>query len=365
MDNVLIKINRPKLSLLKIKPIDSVNNPNSIHGIYPYRGKISAIDAKMVIKQLQKGLLLDPFCGSGTIIYEACISGHDAIGVDSNPLAFWIAKGKLSSLYSDKDLIIKNVEKLISDTKKSKTKQIKKITPLLEKAFHPKTLIEINSLLHSFKKMDEYVQACFLGAIALTARGCNQYKWTSSTVGKDIQPKKYINFYDKFLQKTKKHIYKNDVAGKSKIHQHDSRNLSEIIPENSIDFVFTSPPYFDALDYTAYYGQIIYELFNVERIKIKKNLIQNSKTYEEDMKKVLDEIIKVTKKDALIIFVVGDKKMKDGIINGGEFFSKLLKHKPNKIIERKYTGSSSQIFDKLNKTERKEQIIIWDKSTWK
>ena len=65
------------------------------------------------------------------------------------------------------------------------------------------------------------------------------------------------------------------------------------------------------------------------------------------------------------MFVVGDKKMKNRTTNGGEFFSKLLKHKPNKIIERKYTGSSSQIFDKLNKTERKEQIVIWDKSTWK
>ena len=89
----------------------------------------------------------------------------------------------------------------------------------------------------------------FLGAIALTARGCNQYKWTSSTVGKDVKPKQYIDFYKKFLQKVKKHIYKNEKIGNGLIYQHDSRNLSEIIKKNSIDFVFTSPPYFDALDY--------------------------------------------------------------------------------------------------------------------
>lgn len=48
--------------------LHSVNNPNSIHGIYPYRGKISAIDAQQVIKQFKKGkILLDPFCGSGSI----------------------------------------------------------------------------------------------------------------------------------------------------------------------------------------------------------------------------------------------------------------------------------------------------------
>jgi site-specific DNA-methyltransferase (cytosine-N4-specific) len=366
MDNVLTKIPRKtKVLDLNIETIKSVNNPNSIHGIYPYRGKISAIDARSVIQQLHKGVLLDPFCGSGTIIYEACLFGFDTIGIDSNPLANWIAKGKMSSLQCDYTTTIAKVEKLIKEAK-LKQVEIKETTPLLKKSFHEETLKEIKSLLKSFKKMDNYIQACFLGALALTARGCNQYKWTSSTVGKDIQPKQYIDFYSKFLQKTKKHLYNNSSNNSHAIHHHDSRNLSEIVKANSVDFVFTSPPYFDALDYTAYYGQIIYELFEIERIKIKKNLIQNSKTYEDDMRKVLDEIVKVTKKDALIIFVVGDKKMKNSeIINGGEFFSKLLKHKPNKIIERKYTGSSSQIFDKLNKTERKEQIVIWDKSTWK
>ena len=31
---------------------DKVSNPKSIHGIYPYRGKMSAIDAAYVISQL-------------------------------------------------------------------------------------------------------------------------------------------------------------------------------------------------------------------------------------------------------------------------------------------------------------------------
>ena len=61
MDNILIKVNRPKLASFNIQTIASVNNPNSIHGIYPYRGKISAIDARLIIKQLNSGTLLDPF----------------------------------------------------------------------------------------------------------------------------------------------------------------------------------------------------------------------------------------------------------------------------------------------------------------
>jgi len=348
---------------ISIKEIKSVTNPTSVHGIYPYRGKISAIDATAVVKQLNPGVLLDPFCGSGTIVYEASRAGLHAIGVDNNPLAIWIAKGKLSSLIGDKNSYLKEADILIRNAKKNKVKT--KLSPLIKKAFHEKTAKEVYALAKEFNKMSEYNRACFLGTIALAARGCNQYKWTSSTVGKDVYPKQYINFYEKFLNKIKKHVHTENHTGTSEIYLHDSRDLLKIIKNNSVDYVFTSPPYFDALDYTAYYGRIVYDLLGKNHLNIKKNLIQRISEYESDMKKVFAEIVRVTKKDGLIIFVVGDKKVKDRIINGGAFFSGLLRHQPNTVIERNYTGSSSQIFDKLNKTNRKEQIVIWDKSTWK
>lgn len=353
----------PEVKSLKIETLKSVTNPNSIHGIYPYRGKISSIDAASVIKQLKPGVLLDPFCGSGTILYEANLAGLHAVGVDNNPLAIWIAKGKIASLNSDREKYVEEAKNLISKAKRRKIK--KHFSPLIKKAFHKETALEALSLAKCFNEMSDYARACFLGTIALAARGCNQYKWTSSTVGKDIQPKQYINFYEKFLNKIQKHIYPVTSKNTCEIHLYDSRKLSDVVRAGSVDYIFTSPPYFDALDYTAYYGRMAYGLLGIDHIEIKKRLIQAVTEYEADMRNVFNELLRVTTKNGLIIFVVGDKKIKDKIINGGDFFSKLLKHRPNKIIERSYTGSSSQIFDKLNKTDRKEQIVIWDKSTWK
>ena len=66
----------------------------------------------------------------------------------------------------------------------------------------------------------------------------------------------------------------------------------------------------------------------------------------------------------MIIFVVGDKKIRNQEISGGDFFSAILRHKPNQIIERQYSDSASKVFDKINKTNRKEQIVVWDKATW-
>ncbi len=163
------------------------------------------------------------------------------------------------------------------------------------------------------------------------------------------------------LSKTKKHSkYFNTLdCEAAKIIHGDSRKLSEMIESHSIDFVFTSPPYFDGLDYTAYYGKLVYEIFEIDRVEIKKNLIQYVDTYETSMRAVIEELEKVTTENALIIFVVGDKRVKGEVINGGDFFRNI--REASYIEERSYSGSSSQVFDVLNKTKRKEQIVVWDK----
>lgn len=345
-------------------PLHDVNNPTSIHGIYPYRGKISSVEAKLICEQLPKNAnLLDPFCGSGTIIFEGLCNNLNVYGVDNNPLAIYLSKGKINSLQVDITEIDKEVEHIIQKAKK--ISDFKPMPPKALKHFHKETADEIMKTLTFIQEMSDYLKAVYFGTIALSARGCNHYKWTSSTVGKDINPKRYIPFFEKFKAKAKKHHPKKlKKDHEANIFLNDSRKLSNYISPKSIDFVFTSPPYFDGLDYTAYYGKLIYSILGVDRVEVKKGLIQSVQSYEDDMRKVLIEIDKITKDDAQIIFVVGDKKIRKEVINGGDFFSNILHHKPDQIIQRQYTNTSSQVFDKLNKTSRKEQIVIWNKKNW-
>jgi len=341
----------------KIQELDSVNNPNSIHGIYPYRGKISAIDAEQIIAQMPKdSVLLDPFCGSGTIVYEGAKFGLQTIGVDINPIAVLLSKGKVNipKNYSEvKNEVIKLVETA------REMPDFESFPEYASSLFHKDSLNEILKVSTLINEMSDYVKACFLGTICLTARGCNHYKWTSSTVGKNIEPKRYIPFYEKWLQKTKKHFY--PIKNNSKVYYHDARTLTDVLPEESVDFVFSSPPYFDCLDYTAYYAKIIYEILDVDRIEIKNILIQDYSDYKKNMKIVLDDLYRVTKKGGQVIFVVGDKKIHGKVLNGADFFQQISPFKKSEVIERTYSGTSSQVFDKLNNTLRKEQIIIWEK----
>ena len=343
--------------MIKIESLESVNNPNSIHGIYPYRGKISAVDAAMVISQLKKNkILLDPFCGSGTIVYEGKRLGLNTIGIDANPIAVALTNGKINI---DKDLIgyYTELSQLIAKSNNYITDDIS--CDYSRSLFHENTISQIIKLSKVYEEMSPYMKACYLGAICLAARGCNQYKWTSSTVGKNIEPKRDIDFYEKLKGKLKKHYF--PIKSGSQVFYHDSRKLSEIISENTIDYVFTSPPYFDCLDYTMYYARFAYDILGIDRIVIKNSLIQNFTNYKDDMRIVLEELYKVCKKDARIIFVVGDKKIHNQLINGAEFFNAISPFDCEQVVERTYTGTSSQVFDSINKTERKEQIVIWKK----
>ncbi len=347
---------------LVFEALKSVNNPKSIHGLYPYRGKISALDARQVLSQLPSSLtLLDPFCGSGTILHEGQKLGMDVIGVDNNPIAYSLSQAKLEQ--KSREDYIAEVTTLLQAAKWSLEKNCVPAMPEgPARHFHEQSANEVMSVSLFREQMSAYVKGCYYGAIALTARGCNHYRWTSSSVGKNIEPKQYISFYEKLEEKVKKHYAANCGQPTGRVILGDARQLSQLVEPGSVDVVFTSPPYFDALDYTAYYGKIIYEIHEENRLEIKEGLIQRFADYSANMERVLEEINRVTRQDALIIFVVGDKKAKDGTIDGGQFFASLREKQPAYIVERVYSGSQSQIFDTLNRTRRKEQIVVWDKS---
>jgi len=71
----------------------------SAHGLHEYRGKFNPQIVRAACNILRLGkeaLLLDPFCGSGTTILEACHMGFDAVGLDLHRLAAEIANAKIA-----------------------------------------------------------------------------------------------------------------------------------------------------------------------------------------------------------------------------------------------------------------------------
>jgi site-specific DNA-methyltransferase (cytosine-N4-specific) len=345
---------RRRLDLRRFK---KVNNPHSIHGIYPYRGKMSSLDASYVISQLSSNsLLLDPFCGTGTILYEAQIHGLNAIGVDNNPLACTIARGKTEPL--NKEVTISQIEQIIRSAKSIKDFEEMPTQPA--RYFHKNTANQIMRILSLAESFTSYQLASFYGAICLAARACSDWLWTSTSVGRINEPLKNVDFYSTLLRKARKHIEFVRGTPSVAVHTHDTRHLPQIVQRKSIDVVYTSPPYFDALDYTGYYSKIVMEIIGIDRAEIRDGLIQRYSTYQEDMTQALHAIDQVLHDEALVIFVVGNRMVRKKLIRGSDFFSDIAPWNDPYIVEREYTKTASSVWDKINTTQRKEQVLVWD-----
>ena len=78
---------------------DEVTAESLTHPVHPYPARLHPATAGRLVPIVMEGaardaVLLDPFCGSGTVLVEARAVGGMAVGVDLNPLAVRLARVK-------------------------------------------------------------------------------------------------------------------------------------------------------------------------------------------------------------------------------------------------------------------------------
>ena len=86
------------------------------HAVHLYPARMHPEIAKRIIRKYATSdtIVFDPFMGSGGVLLEGILAGHDAVGVDVSPLAVLLSKVKTTPIYRDlrPDLsgILKGVE---------------------------------------------------------------------------------------------------------------------------------------------------------------------------------------------------------------------------------------------------------------
>lgn len=87
------------------------------HNIHPYPAMMIPQVAGRLIDMYapKKAVVLDPFCGSGSVLLEAFIRGHDAYGIDINHLAQLISKVKTTPLNAE--VLQHEMEKIVNKVK--------------------------------------------------------------------------------------------------------------------------------------------------------------------------------------------------------------------------------------------------------
>ena len=90
------------------------------HLIHPYPAKLLTSIPYYILHTERfcpnGGVVLDPFCGSGTVLLEAILCGKSALGADANPIARLISEAKTqyvpaNDLKIELDRILKKIKK--------------------------------------------------------------------------------------------------------------------------------------------------------------------------------------------------------------------------------------------------------------
>ncbi len=123
-----------------------------IHGFHTYPARMHPVTASRLVEAFcpAGGRILDPFCGSGTVLVEAMILGRTALGVDLNPLAVLLSSCKTKSRTPQQlaEMVAEAAQcaALADDRRRARTKPTRRYPRLDALLFEPHVLMELDSL---------------------------------------------------------------------------------------------------------------------------------------------------------------------------------------------------------------------------
>jgi len=389
------------------------------HPIHPYPAMMIPQVAGRLLDGYGKrnAVVLDPFCGSGTVLLEAVVRGHNAYGIDINPLSLLISKVKTTPL--NPGLLEEELEKILK-----KTLSIKKIEypqfPNIEYWFKPPVITKLAALKRVIETIsDQDVRNFFKVVFSFTVRASSNtrndefklYRMEEEKL-KDFNPpvieifeeraRRNISFMSELWSVAK------DINPAVEILNEDTRHKTSV-PSRKIDIVVTSPPYGDSKT-TVAYGQfsrlslqwlgfngdavkidvhslggrldvhnlqLVYSSPHLVEVldsieKIDKKRAREVMAFYIDLRKCFNELSRVIKKGGFLCMVVGNRTVKgiqlptDEIVAdfgetiGFKHVETIIRKIPNKRMPLK--NSPTNKTGEVCSTMLEEYIVIMEKN---
>jgi len=237
--------------------------------------------------------LLDPFCGTGTTVLEAKLNGLIGIGIEANPMAYFATlvktrfevDGKI--LMEDTDKIAQNAESMIRNYTRNEIMKLSEEEDalLLTDSISPVPLHKTLLLLQAIREYDsEYIDNQLLALATSTVRNTSNLHF-GPEVGVTRKKKNDSNVVSDWREMVRTMVLdlksvNSQLYFKTEVYNADSREMSNFLQPDSINAVFTSPPYPNEKDYTRttrLESVILGFLKNKTQLReLKKNLLRSN-----------------------------------------------------------------------------------------
>lgn len=310
------------------KPYSMRNWGHPNHSICSYQGKLKASIAHHLVQTFtsQQDTILDPFCGVGTIPFEAALNGRKSFGMDISMPAYYISSAKIARCDIKKCNSVVNRLKRYIESNKLKKREIDEsrkfgFNNVIEQYYEKKTLKEILLARRFFKNYtpkdanEQLVISCLLHILhgnrpyALSRRSHPIVPY--SPQGDFIYKSLINNLKDKIDRCFTLPYPGNFIDGRIFCHDCTIVWPQEI---NSLDAIITSPPFYDSTRfYLANWIRIWFCGWNKDDFKYRPNSFIDEKQKKgfSYYTQLLIQSRERLKKDGVLVFHLGKSKKCD------------------------------------------------------
>ena len=232
----------------------------TLHQIAPYIGRMKASMARHLVEQwtIPGDLVVDPFCGCGTVAVEAAASGRPVVAADWNPYAAVLTRAKMYAPPSI-DAAERRLNTIWDVSRKRFAKQdLRRVPPWIRAFFHPQTLKSALAFRDACVYLDDaFCLSCLLGILHHQRPGFLSFpsshlvpylrdrNFPRATHPSLYEPRAVLPRLLRKVRRTYRRVPLPYSVHRTTILA-DARALPQI---EDIRAVITSPPYMNELDY--------------------------------------------------------------------------------------------------------------------
>lgn len=369
------------------------NNLNYTHNFFPYPAKFPPAPIKEhILKYTDKfDTVLDPFCGSGTVLVESLLNKRNAIGIDLNPVSALISQAK-SKVYESNDLeylsyIINELDEIKevrdlwvfgsvkeSDLPNYKNRELWfKENMLYEMAAIRKTYLHNENYKGKIKHL---LWMAFLKIVVEVSNQENDTRYASiqkENLVDGFALQKFRNTLNDYLKVLRNYSFDGEYNNLSvNVLEGDVNLQIQNLQDSSVDLAITSPPYINTFDYYLYHKHRIFWMGKdpgeIRRQEIGCHHRIDTMSYEKAFNEYRDSMEELTKnisvklkKGKYFIMLIGDGIVKGEVVKADDLMQEICERNNlsvEEIITTSFREVSRGFIKGRNLDKKKHHTII-------
>jgi SAM-dependent methyltransferase len=281
------------------------------HPFHSYPARLHPATARVLVDLVASGApraqpILDPFCGSGTVLVEARALGHASIGSDLNPLAVLVARAKTWVAPTRRRTQVREganeIAGLVLAAGKAARRANAEAPPLrkpvgfdpngrdrrLKSWFAPHVRRELEliaGMLDDLRTRDAelagILTACLSAILYKVSSRTSDTDgtWIDRNIARGAAARHFVQRAELLVAGL--NDLSNTRGAMPEVFERDARRLTDIIPDGSAAGVVTSPPYAGTYDY-AEHQRLRFDFLTLRHRDMDIGEIGSRRSFEKD-----------------------------------------------------------------------------------